>query len=697
MHCRIASDIPGRLSLRCDPRLIDADEARGIAVALMAIPGVSYAEVHERSGCILAECRQEARDDVLAALDALDPLDLPSLPPDSVEVPYELEASLENNRFAIEAAGMVFWHLVRRVVLPPPVAAAYTVFQALRFVRRGLASLARGELTVDVLDATAISASIARGAFRDASTVMLLLRLTEAMERHVHKRVRIALAENLITRPETVWTVTDEGEAAIPIGQVGAGMVLRLGAGQVLPVDGVVVDGSGSVNEAPMTGEPGLVLKDLGATVYAGTALESGELRVRVTAPPGKSRIDGIAAMVDTSSSLKADIQGDAERLADSLVPLSLAAFVGLLAVTRSLRTAMAVLMVDYSCAVRLTTPISIMTAMGEASRCSMVVKGGKFLEAFAHADTIVFDKTGTLTNACPSVVNVMTFGDVDPDEILRYAACIEEHFPHSVARAIVEECVARGLDHRHELHAKVDYVVAHGIKTEVSGRAACIGSAHFVFEDEGMKKPRGLAARIRKEARDASVVYLALDGKVEGAICVSDPLRLGAASVIGRLRELGFEHVVMLTGDAEGSAKAVARELGIDEYQAQMLPEQKSEFVRSLRDEGHTVVMVGDGINDSPALAAADVSVALSDASDIARAVADISILDDSLEGLATLRELSQRTMKRIGAGYRAIVGINTTLIVLGVSGAITLTTASFLHNVSTLALAVADTRPYL
>ena len=522
--------------------------------------------------------------------------------------------------------------------------------------------------------------------------VMLL-----ALERHVQRRVRIALAENLITRAETVWAVIDGEDVSIPMSQVVAGQVLHLGAGQALPVDGEVVEGTGELNEASMTGEPHLVRKEPGSTVYAGTALESGDLRVRVTAPPGKSRIDAIASMVEESSSLKASVQSNAERLADSLVPVSFAAFFGILAITRSLATAMAVLVVDYSCAVRVSTPLCVMSAMGEASKRNMVVKGGKYLEALAKADTVVFDKTGTLTVAAPAVAKVIPFGAMTEDDVLRYAACIEEHFPHSVARAIVEESRRRGLDHERELHAKVEYVVAHGIKTEVDGHIACIGSQHFVFEDEGVAKPRGMATRLRREAGTSSVVFLALDGVLEGAICIEDPLRPEAKRVLGELRQLGIERVVMLTGDSEQCARAVARKLGVDEYHAQVLPGDKSDYVTRLREEGHTVVMVGDGINDSPALAAADVSVALSDASDIARAVADVAMLEAHLDDLVTVRQLAQLLMKRIKGDYRLIVGVNTTLIVLGVAGVLSLTAASTLHNLTTLGIAVANTRSYL
>ena len=685
--------------MRLNTYALDDDEVRGIAVRLLGLPGVKRADVHGANGAAIVVYEPGARNRkrILDALGKLDIFNLPSLPADSIEVPHDLAASIEANRFVLKAVSLVFWHIARRVMLPAPLRAVYTVFQALRFIRKGLASLMRGRLTVDVLDATAIAVSIARGSFGDASTVMTLLRLTDEMERYVQRRTQIALSENLVTRPETVWMVVDGMDVSVPMAKVCAGDILHLNMGHVLPVDGEVVSGEGEVNEAPLTGEAALVHKAPGSSVYAGTALESGDLIVRVTAQPGCARIDGIASMVEQTATLKAGAESRAEHLADALVPVSLGAFLGLLAITRNLTTAMSVLMVDYSCAVRLSTPICIISAMGEASRRNIVIKGGKYLEALAQADTIVFDKTGTLTCARPRVCAVLPLGTVSSDQILRYAACIEEHFPHSVARAIVDEARERGLHHESELHAQVEYVVAHGIKTQIDGHTACIGSAHFVFEDEGVKRPSRLAQRIRKEAPGASVVYLAIDGVLEGAICLNDELRPEARAVLAQLRDLGIRHIVMLTGDSETGAQVVASQLGIDEVHAQVLPEQKSDFVQRLRRQGHTVCMVGDGINDSPALAAADVSVALADASDIARAVADISVLDASLEKLVMLRRLSLAVMSRMRSGYRFIVAFNTSLIVLGVAGAMPLTTAAFLHNASTLGITAANTRAYL
>ena len=518
------------------------------------------------------------------------------------------------------------------------------------------------------------------------------------METHVQSRAHLALKDGLVTRAENVWLAGDDGDVRISMADVRRGQVLHLTAGSVLPVDGTVVDGEGNVDEASMTGEARPIRKEAGSTVYAVTALQDGDLRVRVDAPPGASRIDGIATMVERSQELKASVQGRAERLADGLVPYSFLAFFAIWGITRNVTKAMTVLMVDYSCAIKLSTPIAVMSAMDEASRDRIVVKGGKYLEALAAAaDTVVFDKTGTLTHASPRVERVLAFGELDEDSVLCYSACIEEHFPHSMARAIVEEARRRGLRHEDEMHAEVRYVVAHGISTTVDGANAVIGSAHFVFEDEGVLRPDGLDAMLEEVAPRSSVVYLAIDSRLVGAICIGDPLREEAPAVLARLRRLGISRCVMLTGDSERCASHVAAHLGIDEYHAQVLPEDKSSFVTALRDEGHVVVMVGDGINDSPALASANVSVAMSDASDIARAVADVSVLDASLESLVTMRVLAQRLMRRIHDDYRLIVALNSTLIALGVAGVFPLTTAAYVHNGSTFAVAALNTRRLL
>ena len=697
MFFRIASDIPGRLRLDCGRGVFDGDEARGVACALMELDGVTCAEVHPANGSVIATFSPSSRDDVLAAVRGMDVTRLPRKGEDDLSVPHRLQVAMEDNRFVLEAANLLTWRLARWAFLPAPLATAWTLWRAAGFVGMGLRELSRRRLSVEVLDATAIAAPVARGAIGDAANVMTLIRLTDVMERHVQNRVSLALGEGLVTRAETVWAVVDGRDVRVAMEEVREGQVLHLGAGSVLPVDGTVVEGAGDVDESSMTGESRLVRKEAGATVYAGTALEDGDLKVSVIAPPGKARIDGIVDMVRESTEFKSQAQSRAERLADSLVPYSFLAFGGIYAVTRNVTKAMAVLMVDYSCAIRLSTPICVMAAMSEGGRNGIVVKGGKYLEALAAADTIVFDKTGTLTHARPAVGRILTFGDAGETEVLRYAACIEEHFPHSVARAIVDEANRRGLGHESELHARVDYVVAHGISTTVGDRSVLIGSHHFLFDDEGIEKPAGLDELVGREAGASSVVYMAEAGRLTAAICIDDPIRPEARDTLRTLRALGVEHVVMLTGDSANVAASVAAELGVDEWHAQVLPEDKSDHIERLRAEGRSVIMVGDGINDSPALAAADVSVAMADASDIARAVADVSVLDSTLESLVTMRRLAMAAMGRVRNDYRLIVGLNSALIALGVAGVITTNVAATMHNGLTLAIAAANNRTYL
>ncbi len=693
----IVSELPGRLRLRCGRNLFSDEEARGVAYEIMGLDGVRTAEVHPSVGSILITFDPSARDAVLGAVRALDPLALPVAEVGLGTREGALEISLENNRFQVEVGTLIAWRVIKRVLLPAPVRAAVTCVHAVGYVAEGLRHLMRGEVTVEVLDATAIAVSCLRRQFAEAGTISFLLSLSGLMEEHVQSRAHLALRDGMLVRSESVWAVVDGQDVQVRTEDVRRGMVLHLGAGQVLPVDGVVVDGAGEIDESSMTGESALVRKEAGSTVFAGTALEDGDLKVSVTAPPGCARIDGIVSMVEESSELKAGVQSRAEKLADGLVPYSFLAFFGILALTRNLNKAMAVLMVDYSCAIKLSTPLAVMSAMDEATRRGFTVRGGKYLEALAAADTVVFDKTGTLTNATPAVSRVISCSEATEEDILRLSACIEEHFPHSMARAIVAEAKSRGLVHERELHTEVRYVVAHGIATRVDGDEVCIGSAHFVFDDEGVQKPAGLEELLAAEAGASSTIYIAKNRALLGCICISDPPRAEARRVLRELRGLGFTNLVMITGDSEACAKHVAGELGLDGYFAQVLPEDKASHVQRLKDEGHTVVMVGDGINDSPALAAADVSVAMSDASDIARAVADVLVHDSSLESLVTMRVLAQRLMARIHGDYRFIVGFNSALIAAGVASLMPITTAAYLHNASTLAVAGLNTTPLL
>jgi heavy metal translocating P-type ATPase len=698
MRYSIVSEIPGRMRLRLLAGYLSEDEARGIETSLCAVMGVRSVSVHVANASLLLcwDARMvSARAEVLAEVDKLDLLGLPTADV-SLDQPDSALAR-EEDRFRLEVGRLIVWSALRRFLLPPTIRSMVTALRALRFVREGLSHLLRGNLTVETLDATAIVACLLRGTFTEADTIMMLLSLSDAMERHVESRARLSLEQGLVARSSHVWLVRDGKDERVPLDAVRVGDLVRLRSGAVVPVDGIVEAGDAELNEASMTGESQLVHKSEGSTVYAGTAVEDGELVVRVSTPPGAARIDAIAAMVERTATLKANSQGKAEALADRLVPAAFVSFFAILAVTRNINKALAVLMVDYSCAIKLSTPICVMSAMREASQQDVVIKGGKYLEALAEADTVVFDKTGTLTQAEPRLAAVVSVGRVSEEGILRLAACIEEHFPHAVARAIVTAASERGLAHEPELHAEVRYVVAHGIAAEVGGKHAVIGSAHFVFEDEGVPLPDGFEERIEEVAPGSGHVYFACDGVLLGALCVEDPLRPRVSSVLDELRATGIEHIVMLTGDSVRAARATALASGIESYRAQVLPEDKAAYVSELEEQGHRVIMVGDGINDSPALAAASVSVALADASDIARTVADVSIRSDSLERLVFARMLSQRLQRRIESRYLFIVGFNTALIVLGVTSLIPLTMAATLHNLSTVAIAASNTRPLM
>lgn len=698
MRYSIVSEIPGRARLKLASGYLSEEEACGIEASIRAVIGVRSVTVHPANTSLLLcwdASRSSTREEALAAIRGLDLLDLPV-----ADVPQDLPdvaLAKEEDRFQLEVGHLLAWSVMRRLLLPAPVRSVVTVFRALRFVSAGLFRLLRGRLTVETLDATAIVACLLRGTFAEADTIMLLLSLSDAMERHVESRARLSLGQGLVARSSHVWLVGDKKDECVPMETVRVGDLVRLRSGSVVPVDGVVDAGDAELNEASMTGESQLVHKSEGSSVYAGTALEDGELVIRVSTPPGAARIDAIAAMVERTAELKAQSQSKAEALADRLVPVAFASFFGIWAVTRNVSKALAVLMVDYSCAIKLSTPICVMSAMREASQHDVVIKGGKYLEALAEADTVVFDKTGTLTQAAPRLSAVVSAGQASEDGILRLAACIEEHFPHSVAHAIVAAAVERGLSHEPELHAEVRYVVAHGIAAEVGGKHAVIGSSHFVFEDEGVPMPEGLEERIEEVAPGSGHVYLARDGVLLGALCVEDPLRPGVSFILDELRETGARHIVMLTGDSARAARATALAAGIETYRAQVLPEDKASYVAELEGQGHRVIMVGDGINDSPALAAASVSVALADASDVARTVADVSIRSEELDRLVFSRVLSQRLQRRIESRYLFIVGFNTLLIALGVTSLIPLTTAATLHNLSTVAIAALNTRPLM
>lgn len=691
MIYRVVHESRGRLRVRCGQWVITPEEAPCVARYLREQPGVLAAEVRAANGSILLTYEKGHRKDVIAALDALSVAELPDLAEDTAP-----DMGTLTNRFQLNLFKACAWHLAKKL-LPPPVHAAVTLVTAVPYLRAGLANVLARKLNVDVLDAVAISASLVQRNYSTAGSVMFLLGISDILAEYTQSRTRCALRQNMSFYAESVWLVQDGIEVQVPLEDVRIGDTICVRTGQLVPIDGTITRGEASLNEASMTGEAALVAKTCGNTVFAGTAVDEGEIFIQTTALAGQSRIDSIVDMVENSEEAKAALQSRAEVLADTLVPVSLGLFTADFIATRSLMRASSVLMVDYSCAIKLATPVAVMSAMREGTRRSVVVKGGKYLERLASADTIVFDKTGTLTTANPVCSHIITFGQMSENAALRLAACLEEHFPHSMARAIVRSAQDRGLCEDYELHADVEYIVAHGIASSVNGREVRIGSAHFIFEDEGVPKPDGLEERIAREAPTASTVFLAFDGKLEAALCVSDELRPEAKATVRALRERGFKRIVMLTGDSENCAAAIAAELGLDEYHAQVLPEDKASYVEDLKRKGHCVLMVGDGINDSPALAAADVSLAMSDASDIARTVADITVLEPSLDALLSTRDLAIALIRRISGAYRFIAGFNSGLIALGLLGVLAPATTALLHNLSTLAVTAANMRPLL
>ena len=555
--------------------------------------------------------------------------------------------------------------------------------------RRGLRRLLRGQLRVELLDALSIGLSMARRDFGTAGSVMFLLELGELLEEWTHKKSVDDLARCMALGVDRVWLRTGEGETLVPISQVAAGDRIVVRMGGVIPLDGRVAEGEVMVNQASLTGESLPVAKRPGTNVYAGTVVEEGDCVIEVTQHAGASRYDKIVQMIEQSEQLKSAAESRASRLADRLVPYTLAGSVLSFALTRNMTRALSVLMVDFSCALKLAMPLAVLSAMREASAYHITVKGGKFLEAMAGADTIVFDKTGTLTHACPVVAQVVPFGGHSEREMLRVAACLEEHFPHSMANAVVRAAKERQLAHE-EMHSQVEYLVAHGISSTVDGEKVIIGSAHFVFGDEKCTIPAGEQAAFDALPPEYSHLYLAIGGELAAVICISDPLRTEARAALQALRELGVKRTVMLTGDSARTAAAIAAEVGVDDFRAEVLPEDKARFVEAERAAGHTVVMIGDGINDSPALSAANVGVAISDGAAIAREIADITIAADSLFELVTLRRIAQGLMRRIHGNYRFVIGFNGTLIGLGVAGVLAPASSAMLHNLSTLGISL-------
>ena len=683
MKATIVHESRGRLRLRLHHRTLTLRQADLLETWLKGQSWVREAAVHERTGCVILTYQGE-RAQVLSAIGGFTWAEAERV----VTLPEHSTRAL-NRSFQEKLVGKVLGKAACTLFLPAPLRAAQVIRHMIPFLRKGLHCLRQRRIKVELLDALSIGISACRRDFGTAGAVMFLLELGELLEDWTRKKSVADLAESLSLHVDRVWLQTPAGEVLTPIAQVRPGDRVVIRTGGVIPVDGVLAEGEATVNQASLTGEPVPVPKRPGGAVYAGTVVEEGECVIEVRQASGQSRYDQIVTMIERSEQMKSAAEAKASGLADKLVPYTFAGSLLGFVLTRSLTRALSVLMVDFSCALKLAMPLAVLSAMREAGREHITVKGGKFLEAVAGADTIVFDKTGTLTHACPRVVQVVPFGGRDEAEMLRLAACLEEHFPHSMANAVVAEAKRRGLTHE-EYHSKVEYLVAHGIASAVDGEQVRIGSAHFIFEDEGVQIPTEEQARFDALPPEYSQLYLAIDGELAAVLCISDPLREEAHSVLEALRGLGLHHTVMLTGDSPRTAAAIASQAGVDEFRAGVLPADKADYVAALRRQGHTVLMVGDGINDSPALSEADAGIAISDGAAIAREIADITIAADSLWELVRLRQLAMALMARIHANYRFVIGFNGVLIALGIAGVLPPAASAMLHNLSTLGVSL-------
>lgn len=642
-------------------------------------PQVKEAKVYERTGdavVVYTGDRQQIIDLLLA------------FAYEEVKAPTGL---IENSGRALNAdyqeklVGHVVKHYAIKWLLPLPLRSCYVIWQSLKYMKEGVKTLLKGKIEVPVLDATAIAVSVLRNDTDTAGSIMFLLGFGELLEEWTHKKSIDNLARSLSLHVTKAWKKVDGTEVLVSVDEIETGEQVVVHMGNVIPFDGVVAEGEALVNQASLTGEATAVRKAEGASVYAGTVMEEGTLTITVSKVGSDSKFEKIVKMIEESEKMKSNVEGKAAHLADKLVPYSLGATALTYLLTRNATKALSILMVDFSCALKLAMPISVLSAIREAGSHHITVKGGKFLEAMAEADTIVFDKTGTLTKACPTVASVVSFCDKTSDELLRIAACLEEHFPHSMAKAVVDAATQKNLLHE-EMHTKPDYVVAHGIASTIGEKRVVIGSYHFVFEDEKCMIPEEKKELFENLPLQYSHLYLAIDGKLAATICIEDPLRTEAKSVIRKLHKEGFTNIVMMTGDSYRTAEAIAKSVGVDHFYAEVLPEDKADFVQQEKAKGHKVVMIGDGINDSPALSAADVGIAISDGAEIAREIADITVSADDLNEIVTLRMLSGALMKRIHKNYRQIVIFNAGLIALGVAGVIPPTTSALLHNTSTL-----------
>lgn len=680
MKFYIKHESRGRIRIHLAQKRMSSVQAETLLYYLQNQNQVSFAKVYDRTGDAVI-CYEGERAAVIRMIQLFHY--------EEVELPtglLESSGRALNNEYQEKLISKVIYHFGRKWLLPAPIRAIYTTVVSVKYIWKGIQTLAQGKIEVPVLDATAIGVSMLRGDYGTAGSVMFLLGVGELLEEWTHKKSVGDLARSMSLNVGKVWLKKDGQEILVPSEKIVAGDEIVVHMGNLIPFDGEVSNGEGMVNQASLTGESVPVRRTLGSVVYAGTVLEEGELTILVKQTGGSSRYEKITAMIEESEKLKSGLESKAEHLADRLVPYSLGGTALTYLLTRNATKALSILMVDFSCALKLAMPISVLSAIREANQHKITVKGGKFLEAVAEADTIVFDKTGTLTKAQPTVAEVVSFSETkSPDELLRIAACLEEHFPHSMAKAVVDAAREKYLDHE-EMHSKVEYIVAHGISTTINGKKAIIGSYHFVFEDENSIIPEGMEEKFRHLPEEYSHLYLALEGVLAAVICIEDPLRPEAAEIIRQLKKTGLKKIVMMTGDSERTAKAIAKKVGVDEYYAEVLPEDKANFVEKEKVEGRKVIMIGDGINDSPALSAADVGIAISEGAEIAREIADITVAADDLAEILVLRMLSNRLMKRIHKNYRFIVTFNAGLILLGVVGILQPTTSALLHNTSTL-----------
>ncbi len=690
MRCSVLHESKGRIRVHIMRPYMTMRQADILEYYLRAKPFVKSVKVYDRTGDAVI-CYSGKRQAVTGALARFSYEDENAIALVPEHTGRELDREFENK--LINAIALRY---ARSLLLPAPIRFALSIFHALKYIKQALRSLSKGRLEVSVLDATAITVSLLRREQKTAASVMFMLSVGEMLEEWTHRKSVDELASVMSLGVDKVWLHSENGDVLVPVSEVKRGNELVVRTGSMIPLDSIVVSGEAAINQSSLTGESLPVHKTKGSYVYAGTVVEDGSLVIKVDKISGSGKYDRIVKMIEESEKLKSAAESKASTLADRLVPYCLGATLLTYLLTRNAMKAMSILMVDFSCALKLAMPISVISAMRECTAKGITVKGGKFLEAVAQADTIVFDKTGTLTHSSPRVARVVTFGGNDEREMLRLAACLEEHYPHSIANAVVEEARLRGLDHE-ERHSTVEYVVAHGISSTVDGKKAVIGSYHFIFEDECCVVPEQEQQRFDDLPSQYSHLYLAVGGVLAAVICIEDPLRDEAAQVIEDLHTLGFKKVVMMTGDSERTARSVAAAVGIDDFYYEVLPEDKASFIKGERQKGCKVIMIGDGVNDSPALSEADAGIAISTGAAIAKEIADITISAQDLYCLVTLRKISEGMMKRIGRNYRRIIGFNAALMLLGASGIMTPALSALLHNSSTVAIAIASMKNYL